>query len=338
MAIRDNAGSIVGIALVVVLLISVPAESSSPERRWCMNIGHRGAAGLAPENTLAAIARALDEGVDAVEIDVQLSADREVVVHHDFALKPETTRTPNGEWLGMWDSLALKSLSREQLKTYDVGRLEPHSTYARRYPAQEPADGQRIPTLSEVIGLIKAGSDQKVELWIEIKTSPEEPALSADPIGLGDAVAAVLDRHDFSNRVKILSFDWRALVHLQQVVPQLPTIYLTHVGRRLNTIKPGRPGPSPWTAGIDVDDFGGSIPQAIKAAGGRNWAPHYKYLNPKRMAEARQMGLAVYVWTPDRAEDMARLLRLGVAGIITNRPDRLKSVIARNKAAEVAKP
>jgi glycerophosphoryl diester phosphodiesterase len=65
-------------------------------------IGHRGAAGLAPENTLAAFKRALNLGVHAVELDVLLTSDKELIVHHDYRLKPEIARTPDGAWLKNW--------------------------------------------------------------------------------------------------------------------------------------------------------------------------------------------------------------------------------------------
>ena len=85
-------------------------------------IGHRGAAGLAPENTLAAFRKALDLGVDALEMDVLITAAGEVVVHHDFALKPETTRTPDGKWIKDSSAPLIKDLTLAEIKTYDVGR------------------------------------------------------------------------------------------------------------------------------------------------------------------------------------------------------------------------
>ena len=80
-------------------------------------------------------------------------------------------------------------------------------------------------------------------------------------------------------------------------------------------------------AGLDIDDFNGSIPQAVKAAGGKHWAPHYSYLTLARLAEAHQLGLKVYVWTVDSRSEMMRLMEMGVDGIITNRPDILRSVV-----------
>ena len=80
-------------------------------------------------------------------------------------------------------------------------------------------------------------------------------------------------------------------------------------------------------AGRDIDDFNGSIPRAVKASGGKSWAPYYKYLTSALLDEAHQLGLEVYVWTVDSRREMVRLMEMGVDGIITNRPDILKSIV-----------
>jgi glycerophosphoryl diester phosphodiesterase len=296
-----------------------------------LRIGHRGAAGLAPENTLAAFTRACEIGVDAFELDVLLTADKKIAVYHDFSLKPEITRTPEGEWLQEHTRPAIKNLKLAELRTYDVGRLKPYTKYARRYPDQIPVDGARIPTLEEVIWLHKKNCDPQTQIWVEIKTSPEKPDMTPAPEVVADAVLQVLREETIPNQAFILSFDWRVLIHVQKIAPDIPTVYLSLVGRTLDNIKPGQPGPSPWTAGIDVDDFKGSIPRAVKAAGGRYWAPYYNHVNSKQVQEAQQLGIQVFVWTPDSRSDMQRLIKMGVDGIITNRPDIFNSVLSESK-------
>jgi glycerophosphoryl diester phosphodiesterase len=290
-------------------------------------IGHRGAAGLAPENTLAAFSRALEIGVDGVELDVQLSADGIAVVHHDFRLNPDITRTAAGEWLESGDRLPIKELTLAELKGYDVGRLKPDTTYANRYPEQKPADGERIPTLQEVILLLKGGGDDQTLLWIEIKTSPEEPEVSQPPEPVADEVVTILREEAFLDRARILSFDWRALVHVQRTAPEIPTAYLSPIGTRWISFRPGEPGLAQWTAGIDVGEFEGSIPRAVEAAGGQYWAPNHMTITPDLVHEAHQLGLKVIVWTPDSRQQMQGLMKMGVDGIMTNRPDILKSVM-----------
>ena len=303
-----------------------PAQQDAAAKKIYV-IGHRGAAGLAPENTLAAFAGACEIGVDAVEFDVLLSTDDEAVVYHDFNLKPEITRTPDGKWLEGSSPPAINDLTIAELKTYDVGRLKPHTRYARRYPEQQPVDGERVPTLREVISLLKHQCRKSTELWIEIKTTPEKPELTPAPETVSEMVVKILREEDISDRVRILSFDWRNLVHLQKIAADIPIVYLSLEGVRLNNIKSGRPGSSPWMAGFDIDDFAGSIPRAVQAAGGRYWAPFYRHVTSSNIQTAHQLGIRVFVWTPDSRSEMKRLIEMGVDGIITNRPDILKWIM-----------
>jgi glycerophosphoryl diester phosphodiesterase len=315
---------------VIVLLVAASCgrseKASSPESlkrqsNKVLLIGHRGAAGLAPENTLAAFQRACEIGVDAVELDVFLTADRKIVVHHDYTLKPEIARTFDGKWITAGSDLAINALTLAQLEQYDVGRLKPNTRYARRYPEQQPVDGQRIPTLQAVVSLLKRQCHPAAQLWIEIKTSPEKPAMTPSPEVVADAVVSIVRQEKISSRVFILSFDWRVLVHVQKIAPDIPTVYLSLIGRSLNNIKPRQPGPSPWTAGIDIDDYKGSIPQAVRAAGGRHWGQYYRQLTAEDLKAAHELGIQVFVWTVDSTGEMLRLMEMGVDGIITNRPD-----------------
>ena len=109
--------------------IQVKAEQSI-QRLYV--IGHRGAAGLAPENTISSFKRAIDIGVDAFELDVHLTDEGEPVVHHDYYLKPEIARKSDGSWLSNESKLLIKDLTVKELKTYDVGRLKPGTKYSQR--------------------------------------------------------------------------------------------------------------------------------------------------------------------------------------------------------------
>jgi glycerophosphoryl diester phosphodiesterase len=316
------------LALAATALAQAPAGSAAdkiPEKP--LVVGHRGAAGLLPENTLAAFAKGCELGVDALELDVLVSADGELVVHHDFRLKPEIARTPDGAWVSSGSQPAVKDLTLAQLKAYDIGRLQPKTAYAGRYPEQTPVDGERIPTFKEVIDLFKRSCRPSTRLFVEIKTSPEEPDLAPPPEVVSDRVVKMLKEAGIAERTWILSFDWRNLVHIQKTAPELGTVYLSIVGPGLNNLKPNQLGASPWMAGLDIDDFNGSAPRAVKAAGGRVWSPYFKNLTPETLAEARQLGLRVSVWTPDTPEDMKKLIDLKVDAITTNRPDILKKLL-----------
>jgi len=293
-------------------------------------IGHRGAAGLAPENTLAAFTRALDLGVDGLEMDVHLSADGEVMVHHDFSLKPEIARAPAGKWLARSPELLIRDLPLSEIKTYDVGRLKPRTLYGRRYLHQVPADGERIPTLGEVLALLKRRGDSRTGLWIEVKTSPEKPDLSFPPETVVEATVEVLKRADSLTRAHILSFDWRALVHAQGIASEVPALYLSRSPSRPWRLKPGKPVPHAWTAGMVPGDDQGAVLTAIREAGGRNWGPHCRSLTPQLAEEAHRLGIRVFPWTADSRAAMLRLLKMKVDGIITNRPDILLGLLGNH--------
>jgi glycerophosphoryl diester phosphodiesterase len=184
-------------------------------------IGHRGAAGLLPENTLAAFKRGCDLGIDGIELDVLMSADGELVVHHDFKLKPEIARTADGAWIPSGSPPAVKELTLAQIKSYDVGRLQPKTAYAARYPEQIAMDGEHIPTLKEVIDLFKRSCRPSTRLLIEIKTSPEEPDLTPPPAVVSDRVVKMLRDEGIAGRAAVLSFDRRSIFHIQKTAPEI---------------------------------------------------------------------------------------------------------------------
>ncbi len=319
--------------LALLLLIASAMAQAPPEPGAAkppvkpLVVGHRGAAGLLPENTLAAFKHGCELGIDAIELDVLVSADGQLVVHHDFKLKPEIARTAEGAWISSGSPPAIRDLSLAQIKTYDIGRLQPKTAYATRYPEQTPVDGERIPALKEVIDLFKKSCSPPTRLFVEIKTSPEEPNLTPPPEAVSEQVVTMLREAGIAERAWILSFDWRNLAHIQKTAPELATVYLTIVSPGLNTLKSGQPGASPWLAGLDIDDFSGFAPRAVKAAGGQVWSPHFRNLTPETLAEARQLGLLVSVWTPDAPEDFKKLIEMKVDAITTNRPDVLKRLL-----------
>ncbi len=288
--------------------------------------GHRGARGLMPENTLPGFARALSLGVTTLELDVGVTRDGVVVVAHDPSLNPAITRGPDEAWLSA-PGPALRDLSWAELGKYDVGRLDPATRYAARFPDQTPADGARIPSLAQVIALTRKAGNDRVRFNIETKVSPADPGLTPEPESLVRALLEVLRAEDVTHRASIQSFDWRTLRHVQRLSPAIPTAYLTAQQRWLDNVRKGRPGRSEWTAGLDVDDFEGSIPRLVAAAGGRIWSPYYKELDKAQLIQAHDLGLEVVVWTVNDRAVMHALIDLGVDGIITDYPDRLRRVL-----------
>jgi glycerophosphoryl diester phosphodiesterase len=169
-----------------------------------------------------------------------------------------------------------------------------------------------------------------VRFNIEIKTSPEKPADALAPEAFAKALLATIEREGMAARATVQSFDWRALKAVQALAPKIPTSYLSAQQSFLDNIAAGKVEGSAWTAGIQFGDHG-SIPKMVKAAGGAIWSPNYPELSAALVKEAHALGLKVIPWTPNKTEDMARLIDWGVDGLITDRPDFLREVMAEKK-------
>jgi len=274
--------------------------------------GHRGARGLWPENTLEGFRRAIALGIDAIEMDAAVSADGVVLVTHDPALNPDLTRGPDGAWLNS-PTPRIRDLSAATLAFFDVGRLKPGTDYAARYPDQVPIDGARIPTLAQVFAL-----PPPIRFNVETKTFPDRPGLAVDGTTMVREVVAQADRAGVTARLIVQSFDWSGISWLRRARPEIDHSFLTEE----RTASPA------WWDGIALASHGGSVPRAVKAAGGASWGPHYRDLTQSAVAEARALGLRVLPWTVNEAADMRRLIAWGVDGLITDRPDRARAELA----------
>ena len=288
--------------------------------------GHRGARGLMPENTLPGFATALAIGVTTLELDLAVTRDLQMVVSHNPRFEPELARHADGKWLRQ-SSPSIHSMTLQEVKSYDVGRLNPTHKYSRRYPRQRGVDGISVPTLGEVFELANKSGNQSVGFNIEIKINPQEPQLTLSPEEFVAAVIKVVRSYKMEQRVSLQSFDWRSLREVQTLAPDMATSYLTADQRWLSNLQTGKPGPSPWLDGLDVDDFEGSAARAIKAAGGDIWSSYHGEVDADSIKLAHQLGLKVNVWTVNEISRMRALIAMGVDGIITDYPDQLRRVV-----------
>jgi glycerophosphoryl diester phosphodiesterase len=289
--------------------------------------GHRGARGLAPENTLEGFAVALAIGVTTLELDLAMTRDDVLVVSHDRRLNPDHTRGPDGKFLDA-EGPPIRSLTLAELQRYDVGRLKPGTDYARSFPEQRPVDGARIPALAELFDLVKRAGADHVRFNIETKITPTSGNETSDPETFAAAFAKAVSDAGLVSRVSMQSFDWRTLMALKRIAPEIERVCLTAEALNFDTIRRGEPGASPWTAGLDIDDFGGSVPRLVAAAGCQVWSPLYRNAKADDVATAKALGLKVIPWTVNERAHMERLIALGVDGIITDYPDRLRAVMA----------
>jgi glycerophosphoryl diester phosphodiesterase len=288
--------------------------------------GHRGARGLAPENTLPAFARALSIGVSTLELDVGITADGVAVVHHDRRLDPSIARGADGRWLS-GRTFALHELTVRDLQRYDVGRIKPGSEYSKRFPEQRRMDKVRIPTLAQVFDLVRHARNDAVRFNIETKLSPLAPEETPPADVFARTLIRTVRESDMAARTTVQSFDWRTLAVVQKEAPEIATSYLSAQQQWSDTIMAGHAEDSPWTAGIRFRDHG-SVPKMVKAAGGRMWSPYFGDLTVPLLKEAKSLGIAVLPWTVNERDDMERLIDWGVDGLITDYPDRLREVMA----------
>jgi glycerophosphoryl diester phosphodiesterase len=270
--------------------------------------GHRGARGLWPENTVPGFARTLEVGVDVIELDVALTADGIPVLHHDQALRGDTVRDrgpyrprdPMYPYVGR----PIRELTLAQVKTVDAGIL--HERFAA---TQTPLPGAEVPTLAEVCELV-APSD--VRLAVEIKTDPSWPEVET----ITSTAVKVLDSYGLTARSRVLGFDWRVLGAARELLPD---------GDRVALVEPDTLAAS-WMAGHDP--AGGLVAAAV-AAGATMISPKGVMVTPELVAAAHDRGLPVVVWTVNDPAEMARHIAFGVDAIVTDYPDRLRTVLGR---------
>ena len=307
--------------LVFVIALAWPLAAQAFDLQ-----GHRGARGLMPENTLPAFAAALSIGVATLELDVAVTSDGVVVVSHDPVLQPKMVRRPDGRFL-LDPGPAIKTLTFAELQRYDVGRINPNDRYSAQFPRQRAVDGTRIPRLIDVFALVRKAGNDWVRFNIELKSQPDRPDETLAPAALADTVIKLIRAEEMTERVTIQSFDWRTLKAVQRIAPEIPTVCLTAERDWLNNLQRRQPGASPWLAGLDLDNHGGSAPRLVHAAGCQVWSPFYRDLVTTDLPEAQELGLPVVIWTVNDEAEMGRLIDLGIDGIITDYPDRLRHVV-----------
>lgn len=281
--------------------------------------GHRGARGLLPENTLPAFERAMQLGVTTLELDVVPTRDGELVISHDPALNPDITRDAQGRFLSTTGP-DIGSLSLAELQAYDVGRLRPGSAYARSFAQQQGLDGVRIPRLADLFDAVRRSGNTRVRFAIETKIRPDRPQQTPDPEGFAALLLQAIRAHGMERRVQILSFDWRTLRAVHRLSPGMPTVCITAQLPSLDNLGIRSGAASAWTDGIAYANHG-SVPRMVKAAGASHWSSFWRELDEAQVREAHGLGLQVLAWTVNERNAMARMLDMGIDGLVTDRPD-----------------
>ncbi len=279
---------------------------------------HRGGRGLTPESTLAGFKNAISLGVTTLETDLAVTKDGVLVLSHEPRLNPDLVRGPDGKWLGGIGP-TIHSLTLAELKTYDIGRLNPATKYGQQFPTQTPHDGEHFPTLAELYAM--AGT--QVHFNIETKIDPTKPDETVDPATFARLTVDAIRAAKMQKRTTIQSFDWRTLIEAKKLAPEIETVCLTIESNGMNTVSPR---PSPWLAGLDARN-GGSVQQLARIAGCSAWSPFWRNVTAANVIEAHALKLKVIPWTVNDPAEMKRLIDLKVDGLITDYPDRGLAVL-----------
>ena len=264
--------------------------------------GHRGARGLMPENTIPAFLKAMELGVDTIELDLVVTADSRILVSHEPWFSHLFTTSPDGTPVTEEEerSLNIYNMTYEETLQYDVGkRVNPN------FPNQQPIEVTK-PLFANAVRAVEQYTTEnnlpKPFYNIETKSDPEyygEMVPQPEEFArlLNKELAQLDTEFGVAGRMIVQSFDPQTLIEFRKLNDAIPLAMLVSDRR-------------PMQEYINRLGFTPEI-----------WSPNYRLVTPEMIAEARGRGMLVIPWTVNRVDEMKRLLEMGVDGIITDYPD-----------------
>nr|WP_314865503.1 glycerophosphodiester phosphodiesterase family protein [uncultured Flavobacterium sp.] len=262
--------------------------------------GHRGCRGLLPENTTSAFLKAIDLGVNTLEMDVVITKDNQVILSHEPFFNHEITTLPNGGYVSESDEKALNiyKMPYSEVIKYDVG-LKVHS----RFPQQQKMKVFK-PLLSAVIDSVetyaKINHKQPLFYNIETKMRPQADNLfHPEPKEFVDLMMGVILQKKIEDRVIIQSFDIRSLQYLHQKYPNIKTALLVEAFDKKELLK-------------QIEDLG--FTPTI-------YSPAQELVNLKLVQECRVKKIKLIPWTVNDLETIHKFTAMGVDGIISDYPN-----------------
>ena len=282
-------------------------------------VGHRGARGIMPENSLVGFDFALSIGVNLLEFDVVMTMDHVPVITHNHELQGASFRGPDGKFLN-GGGQRVSSLQMADLVQFDIGRLDGQTEYGKRFPDQAQLDGVRVPRLGELLQLVSQPKYDQAHLMLELKSDPHQNGDSSKRDAFVSAVISEVRDAGLADRTLLHSFDWSLLAECQRQQSDLPVSFLTQICESAN--EAGEDSSNIVTPNFGLP--GSSIPDEVIKAGGSLWCPYYKDIKNADLTRARALGLCVAVWTVNELEDIDRMIGLHVDAIITDYPGRVQ--------------
>lgn len=282
-------------------------------------VGHRGARGVLPENSIEGFEFALSMGIGLIEFDVVLTKDEVPIITHNHRLRGSGVRGPDGHFLNGKEP-KIASLRMEEIEQFDIGRLDGNTAYGQRFPDQIQMDGVRVPKLADLFQLISQPKYESANLMLELKSDPTLVIDNAVRERMVTIIVGQVHGAGLSTRTLLHSFDWELLAECKRQAPDMPISFLTRM--KNNAEEVGEDSSRAVTPNfVDVTD---PIPDRIKEASGSLWCPYYKDITDEDLARARELNLCVAVWTVNELDDINAMIDMHVDAIVTDYPGRVQ--------------
>lgn len=264
--------------------------------------GHRGCRGLMPENTLPGFIHAIELGVTTLEMDVVIASDETVVVSHEPWMSSEICTGPKDQPIEKQDeqTLNIYKMSYAEIQSYDCGLK-----FVERFPEQKKINAIK-PSLKMVVRMIRSfAEDNKYPqpaYNIEIKSSPNQyEVYQPSPAKFVELVVTEINRLGIENITTLQSFDMNVLEELNKIKGRTFRIsYLVEKGKNVSK-------------NLSKLSFKPDV-----------YSPLYTLVNEATIKACHDAGISVVPWTVNKQEDLTRLKTLGIDGVITDYPDRVK--------------
>lgn len=261
--------------------------------------GHRGTRGLMPENTIPSMKKAIEDGANFIEVDIQISQDRKVMVAHDPHINRQISLLPNGEEIPEQDvrKYLLHQMPYDSIRKFDVGsKYHPDFPQQKKIKAYIPLFGELIDSVEQ---FTKENGHAPVIYNIEVKARPDQDGVFQPvPSELIDLVMEVVKSKDIGNRFYVQSFDVRQIQEVHNRYPGVATGFLT--GNKELSLEENLKN-----IGFTPDIY----------------SPQYQLATKELIEKCHQQGMKFVPWTVNKLEDMKELKAMGVDGIITDYPN-----------------
>lgn len=296
------------IALILVLLIAscLAGKKNTMTKPISSTFdvqGHRGCRGLMPENTIAAMLKAMDFGVTTLELDVSITRDSICILSHEPFFNHEISTKPGGALVQEAEekSLNIFTMDYATVQTFDVG-LRPHP----RFPEQQKMAAQK-PTLTAVFDAVKAYCtvhNRPMPFFnIETKTLPETDGIfHPEPNRFVRLLMAVIEKAKVEKLVMIQSFDFRTLKIIHEKYPAIETAALVEDFDKI-----------PFAQQMEKLGFTPTV-----------YSPAQELVTPQLVKQCHERGIKLIPWTVNDTATAQKLKTMGVDGFITDYPDRIR--------------